>query len=69
MEFCLPMVLKKNTRHILFSLILSGLFGQIEEEKEPRTFLFGLIKFDTESAYEDGIGSINGSMQENLHLP
>ena len=54
MEFCLPMVLKKNTRHILFSLILSGLFGQIKEEKEPRTFLFGLIKFDTESAYEDG---------------
>ena len=54
MEFYLPMVLKKNTRHILFSFILSGLFGQIEEEKEPRTFLFGLIKFDTESAYEDG---------------
>ncbi len=45
----------KKTRHITFLLILTGLWGQIEEEeKKPRTFLFGLIKFDTESAYEDG---------------
>ena len=44
----------KKTRHALFILILSGLCGQIEEEKKPKTFLFGLIKFDTESAYEEG---------------
>ena len=29
------------------------LYGQIEE-KEPKTFLFGLLKFDTQSPYEDG---------------
>ena len=44
----------KKTRHILFLLLLSGLWGQIEDEKKPKTFLFGLIKFDTESAYEKG---------------
>ena len=44
----------KKTHHALFILILSGLCGQIEEEKKPKTFLFGLIKFDTESAYEEG---------------
>ena len=44
----------KKTRHILFLLLLSGLLGQIEDEKKPKTFLFGLIKFDTESAYEKG---------------
>ena len=31
--------------------------GQFEEEKLPRTYLFGLIKFDTESAYEQGAWS------------
>jgi hypothetical protein len=30
------------------------LCGQPEDEKEPKTFLFGLIKFDTESTYEKG---------------
>ena len=44
----------KKTRHALLLLFLSGLCGQIEEEKKPKTFLFGLIKFDTESAYEEG---------------
>ena len=44
----------KKTRHILFLLLLSGLWGQIEDEKKPKTFLFGLIKFDTESTYEKG---------------
>ena len=48
------MLIMKKTRHALFILILSGLCGQIEEEKKPKTFLFGLIKFDTESAYEEG---------------
>ncbi len=46
------MLIMKKTRHILFLLLLSGLWGQIEDEKKPKTFLFGLIKFDTESAYE-----------------
>ena len=48
------MLIMKKTRHILFLLLLSGLWGQIEDEKKPKTFLFGLIKFDTESAYEKG---------------
>jgi len=48
------MLIMKKTRHALFIIILSGLCGQIEEEKKPKTFLFGLIKFDTESAYEEG---------------
>ena len=44
----------KNIRHALILFILSGLVGQVQLKKEPRTFLFGLIKLDTESAYEDG---------------
>ena len=48
------MLIMKKTRHILFLLLLSGLWGQIEDEKKPKTFLFGLIKFDTESTYEKG---------------
>ena len=48
------MLIMKKTRHILFLLLLSGLWGQIEDEKKPKTFLFGLIKLDTESAYEKG---------------
>ena len=48
------MLIMKKTRHILFLLLLSGLWGQIEDEKKPKTFLFGLIVFDTESAYEKG---------------
>ena len=48
------MLIMKKTRHALLLLFLSGLCGQIEEEKKPKTFLFGLIKFDTESAYEEG---------------
>ncbi|MAV96715.1 MAG: hypothetical protein CMG06_06195, partial [Candidatus Marinimicrobia bacterium] len=34
-------------------MLVTFLSAQIEK-KEPKTFLFGLIKFDTESAYEDG---------------
>ena len=44
----------KITRHILFLLIVSGLLGQIEEEKKPKTFLFGLIKIKSNSPYEKG---------------
>ena len=43
-----------NIHHALLLLIFTGLWGQIEEEKPARTFLFGLIKFDTDSPYEDG---------------
>ena len=53
MEFYLPMVLNKKTYPILFFIFLVSLHGQVKEKK-PRTFLFGLIKFDTESEYEDG---------------
>ncbi len=53
MEFCSPMLLNKNTHLILFFTFMTILPAQIKE-KEPKTFLFGLIKFDTESEYEDG---------------
>ncbi len=53
MEFYLPMVLNKKTYPILFFIFLVSLHGQVKEKK-PRTILFGLIKFDTESEYEDG---------------
>ena len=52
-EFYLVMFLEKNARHVLIALLVTSLSGQIKE-KEPKTFLFGLIKFDTESEYEDG---------------
>ena len=44
-----------NRKLVSFSLVIyvTLLYGQIED-KEPKTFLFGLIKFDTESEYEDG---------------
>ena len=53
MEFYSPMLLNKNTHLILFFIFMTILPAQIKE-KEPKTFLFGLIKFDTESEYEDG---------------
>ena len=53
MEFYLPMLLNNKTHLILFFVFVATLSSQIKE-KEPRTFLFGLIKFDTESEYEDG---------------
>ena len=53
MEFYSPMLLNKNTHLILFFIFMAILPAQIKE-KEPKTFLFGLIKFDTESEYEDG---------------
>ena len=44
-----------NRKSVTLSVVIfvTLLFGQIED-KEPKTFLFGLIKFDTESEYEDG---------------
>ena len=53
MEFYSLMLLNKNTHLILFFIFMTILPAQIKE-KEPKTFLFGLIKFDTESEYEDG---------------
>ncbi len=53
MEFYSPMLLNKNTHLILLFIFITALPAQIKE-KEPKTFLFGLIKFDTESEYEDG---------------
>ena len=43
----------KNIRRVLILMLVTFLSAQAEK-KEPKTFLFGLIKFDTESEYEDG---------------
>ena len=43
----------KSIRYVFILLLVTLLSAQIEK-KEPKTFLFGLIKFDTESEYEDG---------------
>ena len=43
----------KSIRYVFILLLVNLLSAQIEK-KEPKTFLFGLIKFDTESEYEDG---------------
>ena len=48
----------RKIKSYLFLILCSNyLLGQFEDEKEPRTYLFGLIKFDTESAYEKGAWS------------
>ena len=43
----------KNIRRVLILMLVTFLSAQVDK-KEPKTFLFGLIKFDTESEYEDG---------------
>ena len=53
-EFQSYMIFRNYRYWVLLSLFASGLCGQPEDEKEPKTFLFGLIKFDTESTYEKG---------------
>jgi len=51
-------MLTRKIKSYLFLIQLSShLLGQFEEEKAPRTYLFGLIKFDNESAYEQGAWS------------
>ena len=47
------MFLNKNRQIFFYFFILYGLSAQIKE-KEPRSFFFGLIKFDSDSKYEDG---------------
>ena len=47
------MFVMKNIRRVLILMLVTFLSAQVEK-KEPKTFLFGLIKFDTESEYEDG---------------
>ena len=47
------MFLNKNRQIFFYFFILYGLSAQIKE-KEPRSFFFGLIKFDRNSKYEDG---------------
>ena len=47
------MLLNKNRQIFFYFFILYGLSAQVKE-KEPRSFLFGLIKFDSDSKYEDG---------------
>ena len=52
-EFYSPMSILKNAHRVLIIILCTCLNAQ-EEEKEPKTFLFGLLKFDTQSEYEDG---------------
>tara|TARA_S200000501_G_scaffold67635_3_gene59185 strand:+ start:940 stop:2790 length:1851 start_codon:yes stop_codon:yes gene_type:complete len=40
--------------YLLLLIVFGPLFGQLNKKKEPKTFLFGLIKFDSESTYESG---------------
>jgi len=47
------MLLNKNRQIFFYFFILYGLSAQVNE-KEPRSFFFGLIKFDSDSKYEDG---------------
>ena len=47
------MYLLNRKNCIVIFLFVSILYAQIEDKK-PKTYLFGLIKFDTESEYEDG---------------
>lgn len=47
------MFLNKNRQIFFYFFILYSLSAQIKE-KEPRSFFFGLIKFDKKSTYEDG---------------
>jgi len=47
------MFFRKNRQIVFFLFVFCGLSAQIEE-KEPRSFLFGLIKLDKQSKYEDG---------------
>ena len=51
-------MLTRKIKSYLFLIQLSShVLDQFEEEKAPRTYLFGLIKFDNESAYEQGAWS------------
>ena len=47
------MFYNKNIYNIVLFIFLCGLSGQVEE-KEPKTYFFGLIKIDSDSPYEDG---------------
>ena len=47
------MFLNKNRQIFFYFFILYSLSAQIKE-KEPRSFFFRLIKFDSDSKYEDG---------------
>ena len=48
------MYLLKTSRFLLLLLFIANLAGQSLDDEEPKTFLFGLIKFDTSSPYEEG---------------
>ena len=47
------MSILKNIHRVLIIILCTCLNAQ-EAGKEPKTFLFGLLKFDTQSEYEDG---------------
>ena len=40
--------------HLALIIILCTFLNAQGKGKEPKTFLFGLLKFDTQSEYEDG---------------
>ena len=48
------MFFRKNRQIVFFLFVFCGLSAQ-NEEKEPRSFLFGLIKLDKQSKYEDAL--------------
>ena len=48
------MYLFKTNQFLLILLFIGTIAGQSQDEEEPKTFLFGLIKFDTSSPYEEG---------------
>ena len=54
MEFSRQMFIYNRNSYFIMFLFVGVLFSQIPEKKEPRTFLFGLIKLDVESPYESG---------------
>ena len=48
------MYLFKTNQFLLILLFIGTIAGQSQDEEEPKTFLFGLIKFGTSSPYEEG---------------
>ena len=48
------MFVHKHSRYFIPVIFAGILFSHAPGEKEPRPFLFGLIKFDKESPYESG---------------
>ena len=61
------MFLKKNRYIYIFIFVFCSLSAQ-SSEKEQRSFIFGLIKINKGSAYEDGYWINKWFFPENLLL-